>query len=174
MNLSCSPRQTPLHFPLLLISLMLFLPSLHAASTPVTIAHAAPAAQLSLLSGETLDLSKFRGNKPVYLKFWATWCQPCRKEMPHLQHTFEQYGQKMQVVAINLGFNDTLSQIKAFRKQYGLSVPIAIDSSGDLVQSFGVIGTPFHVLINKQGDIVHTSFKADEKLDAMIKKLAGQ
>ena len=172
MNLSHSARRTrlPLWLPLLL---MLLHPSLYAAGKVGTELQRAPAARLSLLSGKTLDLSKFRANKPVYLKFWATWCQPCRKEMPHLEHTFEKYGAAMQMVAINLGFNDTPQKVKAFRKQYGLSLPIAIDSSGDLVQSFHVIGTPFHVLINKQGDIVYTSFKADKKLDAMIKKLAG-
>ncbi len=84
---------------------------------------------ITLLSGQTVKLSQYKGKKPVYLKFWATWCQPCRKEMPHLQHTFEKYGDKIQVIAINLGVNDDLESVKAIQKEFGLSVPITIDEN---------------------------------------------
>lgn len=127
---------------------------------------------ITLLSGQTVKLSQYKGNRPVYLKFWATWCQPCRKEMPHLQHTFAKYGDKVQVIAINLGVNDDLKAVEAIKKEFGLTMPITIDKSGQLAQDFNLIGTPYHVLLDKNANIVHKGNEATKELDEKIKLLA--
>ena len=128
---------------------------------------------ITLLSGQTAKLSQYKGKKPVYLKFWATWCQSCRKEMPHLQHTFEKYGDDVQVIAINLGVNDDLKSVKAIQKEFGLSLPIAIDKSGQLSKAFNLIGTPFHVLLDKNANVVHKGHEATAELDEKIKLVAA-
>lgn len=128
---------------------------------------------ITLLSGQTVKLSQYKGKKAVYLKFWATWCQPCLKEMPHLQHTFEKYGDKVQIIAINLGVNDDLTSVKAIQKEFGLSAPITIDKSGQLSKAFNLIGTPYHVLLDKNANVVHKGHEATSELDEKIKLLAA-
>ena len=59
---------------------------------------------LHLISGETITLAQHRGNRPVYLKFWATWCQPCRKEMPHFEHIQKQYGDSIEIIGFTCLF----------------------------------------------------------------------
>jgi len=54
---------------------------------------------ITTLSGDTFTLGDYQNQQPVYLKFWATWRQPCRKEMPHLQHALEKYGDQVKIVA---------------------------------------------------------------------------
>lgn len=56
-----------------------------AATRALLVGHRAPAATLPLLDGGSVALAELAGRKPVYLKFWATWCKPCRKQMPHLE-----------------------------------------------------------------------------------------
>src|SRR5438445_2212437 len=71
----------------------------------------APAIKLTTIDGQTIDLAALRGHKAVYLKFWATWCVPCREQMPHFENVYRHAGDDLAVVAINIGFDDTVEQI---------------------------------------------------------------
>jgi len=154
----------------LIIFMTLFFAAYNAANA-YTVDQKILDAPLKTLSGKTIKLSQFKGNKPVYLKFWATWCRPCRKQMPHLQHTFNEYGDSIQVISINLGINDNLSAIMATKQEFGLTLPIVIDNSGALAQAFGLVGTPYHILLDKDANVVHKGHEASEELDRKIKLL---
>jgi len=127
---------------------------------------------ITTMNGDTISLGQFKDNQPVYLKFWATWCQPCRKQMPHFQDIQTKYGHKIKVIAVNLGINDSVNLINATKNEFALTMPIAIDTSGKLAQAFNLIGTPYHVLIDKRGNIVHTGFETSKSLDKKIHLVA--
>jgi len=129
---------------------------------------------IHLTSGETVTLAQYKSKKPVYLKFWATWCQPCRKEMPHLAHIQAQYGDSIEVIAINLGINDQLNDVVATQHEFGLTMPMAMDTSGDLAQAFHLLGTPYHLLFDQQMNLVHVGNAANEQLDTKIALVARQ
>ncbi|NOT65646.1 MAG: TlpA family protein disulfide reductase [Methylotenera sp.] len=114
---------------------------------------------ITLLSGQTVKLSQYKGNKPVYLKFWATWCQSCLKQMPHLQHSFDKYGNKVEIIAVNIGVNDDQKSVAAIKKKFGLTMPIAIDKSGELAKAFNLIGTPYHVLLDASGNVAYAGYE---------------
>lgn len=121
-----------------------------------------------LTSGKVVTLKQFQGDKPVYLKFWATWCEPCREQMPHFENVTQQYGDDLEVIAINLGINDDLTAVLKTKEEFRLSMPMAIDSNGDLAQAFRLLGTPYHLLFDKQMNLVHIGHKADSSLDNKI------
>ncbi len=123
---------------------------------------------ISLTSGEVVTLKQYQGIKPVYLKFWATWCEPCRQQMPHFQQTTQEYGDDLAVIAINLGINDDLSAIAKIQKEFSLSMLMAIDKNGDLAKAFRLLGTPYHLLFDKQMNLVHIGHKSDTILDNKI------
>lgn len=129
-------------------------------------------APIHLISGDTVSLSEFQGEKPVYLKFWATWCQPCRKQMPHFEQVQKQYGDRIEVIGINLGLNDDLDSVREAIREFGLTMPMAIDRNGDLAQKFRLIGTPYHLLFDKHMNLVHRGHKADSSLDNKIAMVA--
>lgn len=124
-------------------------------------------------SGETITIGQYKGNKPVYLKFWASWCQPCRKQMPHFEQVQKKYGKQMQVIAVNLGVNDSLKAIENTKNEFGLTMPMVIDSNGQMAQAFNLIGTPYHILIDIQGNIVHTGHEASKELDTKIQAVTA-
>lgn len=128
---------------------------------------------ITTISGETVNLAHYKGDRPIYLKFWATWCQPCRKQMPHFQSIEEEYGDKIKIIAVNLGVNEDINLVKATKKEFGLTMPIVIDTSGKLAQAFNLIGTPYHVLIDKTGNIVHKGHKVSRELDKKIQLLSS-
>ena len=127
---------------------------------------------IPLISGKSTTLSEYNGKKPVYLKFWATWCQPCMKEMPHFQHAQEQYGKEIEIISVNLGINDNLEAVNRVITKFGLTMPTSIDKSGDLAQAFKMIGTPYHLLFDRNMNLVHRGHEASESLDNKIDLLS--
>ncbi len=121
------------------------------------------------LEGEAFELSP---GKPAYLKFWASWCGTCLQEMPHLQGVYEQYGDDVRVVSINLGVNDDVEAMEEVRREYGLTMPIAVDASGELAKTYGLMATPYHVLLDADLEVVYRGYQASPELDQAIMLLA--
>lgn len=119
------------------------------------------------IDGETIDLGSLYGKKAVYLKFWATWCTPCRQQMPHFEHAYETAGEDLAVIAINVGFNDSVAQIQKYRRALGITMPIVFDD-GRLGAAFHLRVTPQHVVIGKDGRIQYVGHLADTRLDAAL------
>jgi thiol-disulfide isomerase/thioredoxin len=128
---------------------------------------------IKLLSGATVTLEKLLQKRPVYLKFWASWCQPCREQMPHLQHTFDTYGDRLDILAINLDVNDDIEHVTEIQRKFNLTVPIAIDSSGEFAQAFDLKATPYHLLLTQDGRVVFRGHEVTDKLENKIGLLAN-
>lgn len=120
---------------------------------------------IKITSGESITLSDYKGKKPVYLKFWASWCGPCMREMPHFQNAHETFGSSIQFISINLGINDSLDDLNRVVKKFDLTMPTTIDDDGRLAQTFKFVGTPYHLLFDKNMNLVHRGHKANETLD---------
>lgn len=148
----------------LLIIAMVFSANVFATSVPDALLNL----PITLINGEQTSLAEYKGKKPVYLKFWATWCQPCRKQMSHFEQINKQYGDKIEVIGINIWVSDELKAIEQTIKEFGLSMPMAIDKSGDLAQAFRFTGTPYHLLFDKNMNLIHVGHQADEALDNKI------
>jgi peroxiredoxin len=145
---------------------------LAAKTGSASIGQLAPAATLDTMDGKRIDLNDVYGRKPVYLKFWATWCVPCRQQMPHFQAAFRKYEQQIQVVAVNLGLNDEPADVRSFLETTRLAMPVAIDAGGELAAAFNVVVTPMHVLIDADGRIAYVGHAADERLDRALEQLS--
>jgi len=128
---------------------------------------------LTTMDGKPITLNEYVGKKPVYLKFWATWCVPCREQMPHLQETYESFADDIEVIAVNIGVNDSAEAIRATQQEFSLTVPVTIDETGKLAQAFNLVGTPYHILIDLDGKVVFKGHEASAQLDKTIKLLAA-
>ena len=143
----------------------------------------APDADLSLLSGGTAKIGDHKGKEIVILDFWATWCGPCRMAMPVLADVAQKHADKGVVFyAVNQG--EDADTIKAFLKEIGVSVTVALDPTAAIGDDYAVSGIPQTVIIGKDGivRVVHVGFSPDLKrilpkqLDALIagEDLAGE
>ena len=127
----------------------------------------APRLRLVTIDGESIDLGALYGKKAVYLKFWATWCTPCRQQMPHFQHVYATSGTDLAVIAIDVGMGDSIEAIRNFRNQTKISMPIVFDD-GRLAAAFHLRVTPTHVVIGRDGRIRYVGHLADAALDAEV------
>ena len=133
----------------------------------------APRLTLKTIDGESIDLGSLYGKKAVYIKFWATWCVPCRQQMPHFEHAYQTAGTDLAVIAINVGFNDSLESIQSYRKKLGITMPIVLDD-GRLGAAFHLRVTPTHIVIGREGRIQYVGHLADAPLDDALRKARGQ
>ncbi len=129
-------------------------------------------AQYAVFGGEPVSLQKALGKQPVYLKFWASWCLDCRRELPHLQQTYERYRDRIAFYAVNLNSNEEDAYIQALKDKHQLTIPLVMDNNGSIAGNFKFHGTPFHVLINRAGEVVYTTYKDDAVLASHLAQLA--
>jgi thiol-disulfide isomerase/thioredoxin len=131
------------------------------------IGKSAPRLVLNTIDGQTIDLGRLYGKQAVYLKFWATWCVPCRQQMPHFERTYEAAGPDLAVIAVNSGFNDSVDDVRAYRVKLGITMPIVVDD-GQLAAAFNLRVTPQHIVIGRDGRVLYVGHLADAKLDAAL------
>ena len=141
-----------------LLSLCLALPALAEDARP-----AAPDFTLRTLTGERVSLSDYRG-KTVVLSFWATWCGPCKQELPILQRLLDKHGDAgLAVLAINIDDPKTVAEVRRFVKHRKLTIPVPLDGDSKVLGKFNPrVALPFIQLIDREGRRAgnHTGFSS--------------
>jgi cytochrome c biogenesis protein CcmG, thiol:disulfide interchange protein DsbE len=138
----------------------------------------APSFSLPELGGGTIDLEQYRG-QVVLLNFWATWCEPCQRELPALQAAHERYGNEgLMIIGVNLADDElrqgtTPEQIREFLDQYSVTFPIALDVDGKTTDAYRVFPLPTSFFIDPTGQIryVHVSELRYDDISARFNEL---
>ncbi len=141
-----------------LAAVLAALPLTKSISAPQTIQPAVPnvdAPELVLqdLDGKQQRLSDYKG-KVVAVNFWATWCPPCRKELPSMQHTYHAlHNDGLEILAVNVGENwDTVAP---FLENFDIKFPVLLDQDSNAIERWKVLGLPTTFLIDENGRITH-------------------
>ncbi len=105
--------------------------------------------------GNQVKLSDLRG-KPVVLNFWASWCPPCKSEMPEFDNVFKELGNKVNFMMVDAvdGNRETVEKGKNYITKEGLSFPVYFDTNQDAVTKYGIGGFPTSIFIDKDGYII--------------------
>jgi peroxiredoxin len=119
----------------------------------------APDFALKSSSGDNLRLSEFRGDV-VMVNFWATWCGPCRQEMPLLDELYSRYG-RVGFSLLGVNIDDNQSKAMDMIAELGVSFPVLFDSSKQVSELYDVDAMPVTVLIDREGTVryVHQGYK---------------
>lgn len=125
-----------------------------SSSQPQT--NLAPSFPMEDAQGNTVQLSDFLGQKPVFLNFWASTCPPCKQEMPDIQALYEQYGDQIQFVLVNVGaaMNDTREKAESYLEEEGFTFPVYYDVDYQAITTYGINSFPFSFFIDDQGNVV--------------------
>src|SRR5436309_5922066 len=118
---------------------------------PLTVGKVAPDFKLPDLNEKDIRLSDFRG-KVVFLNFWATWCKPCREEMPSMEILYKNFEKDgLVILAISIDRVTTKKDIPPFVKALNLTFPILVDSWGQTDKRYKLMGVPETYIIDQQG-----------------------
>ncbi len=134
----------------------------------------APTFELKDLEGKKVSLNDYKG-RVIILNFWATWCAPCRAEMPSLEGLYRSFKDKGLVV-IGVSVDSSERTVSSFVRGKGLSFPILLDKEKEVAfDSYGVVGLPVTFIIDRSGVIVEKVFGErqwdSEEIKRKIKKL---
>lgn len=130
----------------------------------IAIGEKAPDFELETLTGDTVKLSDYRGKK-VMLNFWATWCPPCKEEMPDMEQLYQENGEEVVILAVNI---DPQLNVQKFVSEMGITFPVLLDEKDEVNTKYQVLTIPTTYFIDKQGII------RNKYLSAMTKELMEQ
>ncbi len=120
---------------------------------PVIAGEVAPVFTATTLDGTPVSLDEYRG-KVVLLNVWATWCPPCRTELPSMQRTFKALQDKgFMILGVNVG--EKWDTVAPFLEDFSLTYPILLDKDSSAMAEWGIMGLPTTFIVDRQGRVTH-------------------
>jgi thiol-disulfide isomerase/thioredoxin len=120
------------------------------------------------VNGKEVSLSDFKG-KPVVVNFWASWCPPCKEEMPYFNELYKELGDEVQFMMVDLvdGSRETVDAAKAFIKENGYEFPVYFDTDQEAAIAYGIYSIPTSIFIDAEGKIVRSITGSMTKTDLL-------
>ena len=119
--------------------------------------------------GNPVKLSDFFG-KPIVLNFWASWCGPCRMEMPHFEKAYQEMGEDIQFVMVNMTIDrETQQSAQDFLDETGYTFPVLFDTTGDAAIAYGTYSLPMSVFIDANGNVQDLAIGAIDEATLLSK-----
>ncbi len=113
----------------------------------------APDFEVTTQDGREFRLSEYRGRKPVYVIFWNTWCSYCIRKTPRYQKLQEQFGEKIEIIAINTTWSDSQEEMRSFEKNHDIKYSTAFDAGELVTDQYGVSNVPTEFIVDIDGII---------------------
>lgn len=146
-------------------------------NAPLKIGEAPPNFALKDLDGKTWTLAELKG-KPVVINFWATWCAPCKFEMPHFESAYKKYkDQGLVVLAIDIKTDHGEQAVRKFVQDMGITFPTPLDTTGEVEQLYRVRAYPTTYFVGRDGklkELKRGAFISEEQLRASVDKIMQQ
>lgn len=126
---------------------------------------------LETLEGDELSLWDYQGNV-VLVNFWATWCAPCRDEIPDIQATYETY-QDDGFVVLGVNVEESRQQVEPFVAALGMTYPVLLDETGQVLKMYRAIGLPMSVILDQDGviQVRHIGYVTAAQLERYLAQL---
>jgi thiol-disulfide isomerase/thioredoxin len=132
----------------------------------------APRVVVHDLGGKPVDLGQYIGAKPVFLEFWATWCESCRELQPRVRAAQEAYGSKVEFIGINVAVNQSPGGVRQYLEAHQLGFRTLYDDEGTSTRAYQVPATSYVVIVDRSGKVVYTGIGGAQSFDRVLRQVS--
>ena len=148
--------------------------TLEAQEVSLPLGSEAPAAALEDLDGNAVQILDYvEEGKPTLIEFWASWCENCEALQPQLDQIQEEWGSRVNVVAVAVAVSQSRRRVKRHVEDHGIGYPYLWDGEGEAVKAYEIPGTSIVVILDGEGAVVYTGVGRDQDLVGEVAKLIG-
>jgi thiol-disulfide isomerase/thioredoxin len=145
--------------------------ALFAQEEGIGVGAPAPAVVVHDLDGKSVNLGQFIGRKPLFLEFWATWCESCEALLPRVRAAQADYGDKVEFIGVNITVNQTPEQVRRYIEKHKPPFRTLYDDEGASTRAFQVPATSYVVIVDRSGKIAYTGSGGTQKFDDALRRI---
>jgi thiol-disulfide isomerase/thioredoxin len=147
--------------------------SLRAQESGIAVGTRAPAVTVNDLDGKPVDLGQYIGKRPVFLEFWATWCEQCEALLPRLRAAHAAYGSQVEFIGVNVTVNQSPERVRKYLQTHQPGFRALYDDQGTSIRAFQVPATSYVVILDRAGKVVYTGTGASQEFDGVLGKITS-
>jgi thiol-disulfide isomerase/thioredoxin len=156
---------------LALVTLAAGLQPLRAQESGIAVGAAAPAVKVNDLDGKPVDLGQYIGKRPVFLEFWATWCELCEELLPEVRAAQAAYGSKVEFIGVNVTVNQSVEKVRKYLQAHNPGFRTLYDDEGASIRAYQVPATSYVVIVDGAGKVAYTGSGGSQDFDAVLRKV---
>jgi thiol-disulfide isomerase/thioredoxin len=123
------------------------------------------------LDGQPVDLGQYIGKRPVFLEFWATWCELCEQLLPKIRSAKAAYGSAVELIGINVTVNQTPARVRRYLQEHQPPFRTLYDEEGVSTRAYQVPATSYVVIVDRAGKVAYTGSGGTQDLDTPLRRV---
>ena len=146
-------------------------PDLVAQESGIAVGTRAPVVAVNDLDGKPVDLGQYIGKRPVFLEFWATWCEQCEALLPRLRAAQAAYGSQVEFFGVNVTVNQSPERVRKYLQEHEPGFRPLYDDQGTSIRAFQVPATSYVVILDRTGKVAYTGSGGSQEFDGVLRKV---
>ena len=144
---------------------------LRAQESGIAVGSDAPVVTVRDLDGKAVDLGQYIGKKPVFLEFWATWCELCEELLPRVRAAKAAYGDQVEFLGVNVTINQTRDRVRRYLEKHRPPFRTLYDEEGTSTRAYEVPATSYVVIVDRSGKIAYTGSGGTQEFEPVLRRI---
>jgi thiol-disulfide isomerase/thioredoxin len=145
---------------------------LAAQDAGIGVGASAPVVKVNDLDGKPVDLAQYIGKKPVFLEFWATWCELCKELLPRVRAAKAAYGSDVEFIGINVTVNQSRDRVRRYLETEKPPFRTLYDDEGTSTRAYEVPATSYVVIVDRSGKVAYTGSGGSQEFDRVLQRVS--
>jgi thiol-disulfide isomerase/thioredoxin len=142
-----------------------------AQESGIALGAKAPAVKVNDLDGKPVDLGQYIGKRPLFLEFWATWCELCEELLPRVRAAQAAYGSQVEFIGVNVTVNQSPDRVRKYIDTHRPGFRTLYDDQGTSIRAYQVPTTSYVVVVDRSGKVAYTGTGGTQDLDGVLRKV---
>jgi thiol-disulfide isomerase/thioredoxin len=160
----------------LVVSLLLALTvagarELASQESGIAVGARAPVVRVNDMDGKSVDLGQYIGKKPVFLEFWATWCELCEELLPRVRAAQAAYGSEVEFIGVNVTVNQSRDRVRRYLETHQPPFRTLYDEAGVSTRAYEVPATSYVVIVDRSGKVAYTGTGGSQEFDGVLRQV---